>query len=71
MKHTNNKEPDTSLGKITIEIDLDSGKYNLNVENETTGQLTNPEEVLNLLSATGVKLLVEAIRSRSKRIVVV
>ncbi len=71
MLNNNHKQPDISLGKIVFTIDLDEGKYNIRVENEQTGQLTNAQEILNLFPATGITLFIEDIRRRERRIVVV
>jgi hypothetical protein len=64
-------EPDTSLGKVVFEVDLDTGQFNIQVEKSTTGQLTNAQELFGLLPMLGFKLYAEELKRRSKRVVVV
>lgn len=66
----NTPKPDLSLGSIVISIDLDTNKYDVTIDNSQTMQLTSGTELLNILSATGIKLFCEELRRRSKKVVV-
>lgn len=64
-------KPDLTLGQIVICIDLDTNKYDVTIDNAQTMQLTTGNELLGVLSPTGVKLFCEELKRRSKIVVVV
>lgn len=62
--------PDTSLGEMTFTFDLDTAGYTISLSNESTGQLTTPEEAAGLFSITACKLFCEDLARRSKRVII-
>lgn len=62
--------PSASLGEMTFTLDLDTGGYKIGLSNNSTGQLTTPEEVTMLFSMTACKLFCEEMQRRSKRVII-
>jgi hypothetical protein len=62
--------PSVSLGTMTFTLDLDTGGFNIGLSNDSTGQLTTPQEATGLFSMTAMKQFCEELQRRSKRVII-